>query len=132
MFTLLQTAADSLSVATEIMTTEDAPSLLGCLFLEGGIGGMIFITVLLILLLFSAWKFPKIVKEIGLFALFFALFTTLIAYYQVFQMVLENGEGFSQLVWCGGLRVSLIQPIYGVGVYLLSLLIRVMHKLFKW
>ena len=44
------------------------------LFVEGGLAGMIVITLLLIALFVAAWKAPKWVKEIGIGALVVGIF----------------------------------------------------------
>ena len=56
---------DSLGVS-QPEVIEKASEPITNLFVEGGLAGMIAITVLLICLFLAAWKAPKWVKEIGL------------------------------------------------------------------
>ena len=39
------------------------------LFMQGGAGYMTILTVLLVAIFFAAWKAPRWIKEIGIFAL---------------------------------------------------------------
>ena len=55
---------DSLGVS-QPEVIEKASEPITNLFVEGGLAGMIAITVLLICLFLAAWKAPKWVKEIG-------------------------------------------------------------------
>ena len=70
-------------------------------FINGGLGGMIIITLFLIALLVAAWKAPRWVKEIGNFALVFGLMTPLFPLYQFFstlqQVAWDRGEGVNGL-----------------------------------
>ena len=96
-------------------------------FIEGGLGGMIFITLLLIALLVAAWKAPRWVKEIGIGALVFGFFWMLCGLSQVFDMLQMFGDQGVRVL-AGGLKVTLIPLFYGLIVYFISLIIRVIHK----
>lgn len=128
MISLLQ-VADTLAT-TDVVEEVGFFRLIGNLFIQGGCGGMLVITALLVLLLVAAWKFPKIVKEIGLFTLFFGVFMLMIGLMQAFDTCQIVGS-FPQNVWAGGFKVALLQPVYATSVYLLSLVIRIVHKLLK-
>lgn len=88
---------------------------------------MIVLSLLLIALLLAAWKAPRWVKEIGLGALVFSIFWTLRGMYQMFGVLQTFGD-VSFSVICGGLRVALISTFYGLIIYFLSLLIRLVQK----
>ena len=96
-------------------------------FVEGGMGGMIVITIFLIGLFIAAWKAPKWVKEIGLGALVFAIFWTLSGLYQMFGAIQIVGDAPFSVI-CGGIRVAMIGAFYGLIVYFISLVIRVIQK----
>lgn len=109
------------------------------LFVEGGLGWMIIITIFLIALFIAAWKAPRWVKEIGLFALLFGFLGHALGVYQVLivmrDIAAENGGGISGLfdavpvsVFLGGLKVTLNTLIYGVIIFLISLIVRVIQK----
>jgi hypothetical protein len=109
------------------------------LFIQGGAGFMTILTVLLVAIFFAAWKAPRWIKEIGTFALVFGFLTYLIGLYQMFQafqqVASDLGEGVSGLfdlispdVFFGGMRIGLIPVFYGVIIYLISLIVRIVKK----
>ena len=95
-------------------------------FVEGGWAFMTVLTVLLAAIFFAAWKAPRWVKEIGSFALAFGFFGTILGLLQMFD-VLSAGP-VPQEVICAGLKVNLITLIYGIIIYLVSLVVRVIQK----
>ena len=117
---------DSLGV-THQEVVERAGVSLPQLFVEGGLGWMIGISLFLIALLIAAWKAPRWVKEIGIGALVYAIFGTLLGLRQVLDVMQMFGD-VSASVLCGGLKVTLIPTFYGLIVYFLSLIIRVIQK----
>ncbi len=119
-------ALDSIGVSYQ-ETIETTGNSISQLFVEGGTFGMIIITLFLIALLIAAWKAPRWVKEIGIGALVISIFWTLTGLYQVFGVVNMLGK-ISIGVLCGGLRVTMISTFYGLLVYFISLVIRVIQK----
>ena len=117
---------DSLGVTHEEVI-ERANWSLTTTFVEGGLGGMVIITLFLIALLIAAWKAPRWVKEIGIGGLIFSLFWSLRGLSQIFDVVQRFGD-VSPSILCGGLKVTLIPVFYGLIVYFISLIIRVIHK----
>ena len=108
-------------------------------FMEGGLAFMSVLTVLLVGIFFAAWKAPRWVKEIGLFALLFGFLGHLLGVFQVLSVLrdfsAEEGGGISGLidavpvpVILGGLKVTMNTLIYGVIIYLVSLVVRVIQK----
>ena len=99
---------------------------------------MSVLTVLLVAIFFAAWKAPRWVKEIGLFALLFGFLGTILGLYQVLVALRDiagtegAGSSIGSLlppgVLCGGLKVTLNTTIYGIGIYLVSLVVRVIQK----
>ena len=73
---------DSLGVSHP-ETIERARVTLPQLFVEGGLGWMIGISLFLIAMLIAAWKAPRWVREIGIGALIFAIFGTLMGLLQI-------------------------------------------------
>lgn len=96
-------------------------------FIEGGAIGMGIITLLLAFMLFAVWKFPAWVKEIGIAALVVSVLWTLTGLYQAFGAIMRAPDIATSVVF-GGCRVAIISTIYGLLVYLLSLIIRIVHK----
>ena len=117
---------DSLGVTHEEVI-ERANWSLTTTFVEGGLGGMVIITLFLIALLIAAWKAPRWVKEIGIGGLIFSLFWSLRGLSQIFDVIQTFGD-VSPAILCGGLKVTLIPVFYGLIVYFISLIIRVIHK----
>ena len=117
---------DSLGVSHQ-ETIERASVSIPQLFVEGGLVWMIGISLFLIALFIAAWKAPRWVKEIGIGALVFAIFGTLLGLAQVLQVIQMIGD-ISPAVICAGLKVTLISTFYGLIVYFVSLIIRVIQK----
>jgi len=88
---------------------------------------MAVLTILLVLILFAAWKAPAWVKEIGLMALVVGFLWSLVGLYQM-QGVLQKMDEISVSVVQGGYKVTLIPLMYGLLIYLVSLIIRVAQK----
>ncbi|MBR6458218.1 MAG: hypothetical protein IKS71_06440 [Bacteroidales bacterium] len=108
-------------------------------FIEGGPVFMSVLTILLVGIFFAAWKAPRWVKEIGNFALVFGVFSLLLGLLQMFealQQIADASEAqisglfdfISPCVLFGGLKVSMIPVLYGIIIYLTSLIVRVIQK----
>ncbi len=88
---------------------------------------MSVLTVLLAAIFFAAWKAPRWVKEIGSFALAFGILEMVISLLQMFDAMSRDGS-IPQVVIAAGLKVTLIPLIYGIIIYLVSLVVRVLQK----
>ena len=107
-------------------------------FMQGGLIYMSVLTVLLVAIFFAAWKAPRWVKEIGIFALVFSILAFLFGLLQVFsalQQVAIGRESVSGIfdlispgVLFGGLKVGMIPLIYGIIIFLISLVVRIVQK----
>ncbi|MDR2036760.1 MAG: MotA/TolQ/ExbB proton channel family protein [Bacteroidales bacterium] len=97
------------------------------LFVEGGVPWMTFMTLILIALFLAAWKAPAWVKEIGKFAAAFGVFATLVGIMQA-ALDIEAAGGISQVIVWAGLRVAVITAVYGLVIYMISLIIRMIQK----
>ena len=91
-------------------------------FQEGGILYMSLITLCLVGTLLAAWKLPSRATAlvIGCIALMAGL-------YQMFDVLQKIGD-VSPAVICGGLKVTMIAPIWGCIVYIISLIVRIIQK----
>ena len=87
---------------------------------------MSLITVFLIALFLAAWKAPRWVREIGIAALVVSIFWTLMGLFQILGTIEVIGN-ISFPVISGGLRVTLISTFYGLIVYFISLVIRIIQ-----
>ena len=98
------------------------------LFVEGGPISMSILTVLLVCLLFAAWKAPAWVKEIGTAALVFSILSVACSWYNAASAVeMCNGDISPTLLW-GGLKCCVVPLCYGLIIYLVSLAIRIIRK----
>ena len=99
------------------------------LFMEGGPLGMAVLTILLVLMLFAAWKAPAWVKEIGQAALIWGFFWEFVGWFQMLDVLQGiDMEHFSLSVLFGGIKVSLVPVMYGMLIYLASLVIILTQK----
>lgn len=98
------------------------------LYLEGGYEWTTAITLCLIALLFAAWKAPRWVKEFGLLAMIIGILSMMVGFYSVADYIQASGFPVSFTLLCGGLRVAFICPIYGMIIYALSLILRIVFK----
>lgn len=96
-------------------------------FVAGGPVFMAVLTALFAALFFAAWKAPRWVKEVGTFALVFGMFSSLLGVVQMLGVVQDMGS-VPLGVLCGGVKVALIPTLYGMLIYLVSLVIRVVEK----
>ena len=97
------------------------------LFYQGGTLFMSLLTILLIALIVSAFKFPEWINEIGLLALAIGVLGQIIGLYGAFKGIEEMGQ-VSQQMMAGGLKVSSITTMYGLIIYIISLLVRIVQK----
>ena len=88
---------------------------------------MTIISLLLIAVFFAAWKAPAWVKEIGLIAFACGFMFTLIGFMQAADVIRELGDVSQNVIW-GGVKVALIPVVYGIIVYIISLIIRIVRK----
>ncbi len=97
------------------------------LFAMGGSLFMGILTLILVCLFLSAWKAPAWVKEIGLIALAFGVASQLLGIYQASAQLQECSDISGSLV-AAGVKISLIPVLYGVFIYLISLILRIIQK----
>jgi biopolymer transport protein ExbB/TolQ len=97
------------------------------IFYMGGPLFMSILTLLLIGVLLSAWKYPEWLKEVGLLALALGILGQIIGLYSAFQFM-ESSGGVSQEIMAGGLKVSSITTAYGLIIYVISLILRIIVK----
>jgi hypothetical protein len=98
------------------------------LFVEGGVIGMSILTILLVGLLFAAWKAPAWVKEIGAAALAVSILDIAVSWYNAAHAVeICQGNISPALLW-GGLKCCVVTLCYGLIIYLVSLVIRLIRK----
>lgn len=97
------------------------------LFYEGGSLFMTILTILLLGVIVCFWKFPEWIKKVGLLALSFGILGQIIGLYGAFKGIEQMGQ-VSQEMMAGGLKVSSITTIYGLLIYIISLILRLINK----
>ena len=121
----VDTMACDLSGAVQLAPPPHVP--LTDYFVNGGPILMSIITILLIAVLFAAWKAPAWVKELGILAFAASLFMTCMSLYQFFETIMLYGEA-SFRVYCQVLTIALLPFLYGLLVYIVSIIIRIVQK----
>ena len=127
-YTMNQTTyqvADSLGVFHP-ETIETPGWSLARFFMDGGMTGMIALTLLLIALFLAAWKAPRWVREVGIAALVLSIFLTGIGLFQIFGLMDQFGSEVFPLIG-GGLQIAIIPLLYGLIIYFISLVIRLVQ-----
>lgn len=94
------------------------------LFYEGGPLFMGLLTLLLGGIVYAAFKHKSSIKLLGLLALSLGIFGQLIGIFQMYEGIVAMGGEISQTMLAGGLRVSSITTIYGLLIYITSLIMR--------
>jgi len=97
------------------------------LFIEGGVIYMTILTLMFIALFLAAWKAPAWVKEIGKMAAVLGVIAFFIGFIVAAGDVASWGGICQGILW-GGLRVAFIAPTYGLLIYFVSLIIRIVQK----
>jgi hypothetical protein len=98
-------------------------------FYMGGPLFMGMLTLIFIALIVAA-VLKKGVKEIGLLALAMGFLGQLIGLMGAFEGIEAMG-GVSQSMLAGGLKVSSITSIYGLLIYIISLIVQVVQRFLK-
>ena len=96
------------------------------LFMMGGPLFMGILTVVFLLMIVAAVRNGG-ERELGLLALAVGFLGQLIGLFGAFEGIEQMG-GVSQAMLAGGLKVSSITSIYGLLIYIVSLLIQIVKK----
>lgn len=98
-------------------------------FVEGGPVGMSILTIILLGMLLAVWKAPAWVKKLGIVALVIGMIWTIQGLRVVFDDVLfEGNTTYVRGLMCGGLKCAIIPTLYGMIIYFVSLIIRIIQK----
>ncbi|CAH8281399.1 MotA/TolQ/ExbB proton channel family protein [Mariniflexile fucanivorans] len=97
------------------------------LFYQGGPLFMTILTILLLSVIVCFWKYPEWIKEVGLLALSIGILGQVMGLYSAFKAIEQLGE-VSQEMMFGGLKVSSITTMYGLIIYIISLILRLINK----
>lgn len=94
------------------------------LFVSGGVLWMTILTLELVGLLLAAFKAPRWVSSIGNIALCTGLMNTLLGLFNVFTVLQQVGDVTPTLLF-GGCRSTLIGIIYGISIFVISRIIKI-------
>ncbi|MFI3259448.1 MAG: hypothetical protein R3Y16_05065 [Rikenellaceae bacterium] len=97
------------------------------LFLGGGVLWMTILTLELVGLLLAAFKAPRWVASLGTIALCTGLLNTFVGLFNVFT-VLQLAGDISPTLLFGGCRSTLIGIIYGISIFVISRIIKIIHS----
>lgn len=100
------------------------------LYVEGCVGWMTLVTLALVAVLIAAWKAPNWVREIGLIGLALGILSLMVGLSQACSNIIKVGDIAPTLI-CGGIRVAFITPLYGLVVYLVSVVINMFQTNLK-
>lgn len=89
--------------------------------------GITLVTLCLIALFFVAWKAPAWVREVGLAGLAVGVFWTICEFMSMAFAIQECCEADPYIIWCA-VPYALIPAAYGIIVYFISLIIRIIRK----
>lgn len=95
-------------------------------FIMGGPLFMGILTLILLLMIYGAVR-KRYVKELGLLALAVGFMGQLLGLFGAFEGIEQMG-GVSQPILAGGLKVSSITSVYGLLIYIVSLVIQIARK----
>ncbi len=97
------------------------------LFVEGGILFMSILTLLLIAVIVSYFKYPQKVGLLGNISLAVGILGTLIGLFSAFMIIQQVGD-ISPSILAGGLKVAFISTMYGLIIYIFSLGLMTLSK----
>jgi len=97
------------------------------LFYQGGTLFMTILTILLLGVIVCFFKFPDWLKDIGVLALSVGILGQIIGLYGAFKGIEQLGQ-VSQEMMVGGIKVSSITTIYGLIIYILSIVLNLINK----
>lgn len=100
------------------------------LYVEGSVVWMTLVTLALVAVLIAAWKAPNWVREIGLIGLALGILSLMVGLSQACSNIIKAGD-IAPTVICGGIRVAFIAPLYGLLVYLVSVVINMFQTNLK-
>lgn len=89
---------------------------------------MSIITILFVAVCLSAWKAPAWVKEFGILAMLAGVVYSMLGAVQRHVAAIQVARVPPASVMTGGIKVAFIPVIYGIVVYAISLVIRIIQK----
>ena len=97
------------------------------LFLQGGVLTMSILTFLLISVVIAFSKKQELIKPLGILAFIIGLLSALLGLYSAFN-VIEQVENVAPAILAGGIKIALINLIYGLIIYMISIALDIIGK----
>lgn len=89
---------------------------------------MSLLTLIFIALIVAAVRFQNRLKELGQLGLAIGVLGQLVGLYEMFKGIESLGDGIGQAMIAGGLKNSMICLIYGVVIYVISIVFLIRGK----
>jgi biopolymer transport protein ExbB/TolQ len=97
------------------------------LFLNGGLVTMSFLTLLFILVVIASNKRKNLVRSLGLLAFLVGLLSSFLGIYSAITIIEQMGNTSPAIV-AGGIKTALITFIYGIFVFVVSIVLDIVNK----
>ena len=97
------------------------------LFLNGGLVTMSFLTLLFIMVVIAANKRKHLVISLGLLAFVVGLLSSFLGIYSAIIVIEQMGNASPAIV-AGGIKTALITFIYGIFVFVVSIILDIVNK----
>lgn len=97
------------------------------MFLSGNILCMSILTLLLASLFLTAWKAPAWLRNVGHVAFVSGLMFGLLGLYQIYDY-LQQADNIANAVLYGGYKCAIIPVVYGIVIYVVSLILDICLK----
>ena len=98
------------------------------MFLQGGVLTMSILTFLLICIVIAFSKKQELVKSLGILAFIIGLLSAILGLYSAFN-VIEKVGNVAPSILAGGMKVAFINLIYGLIIFVVSLVLDIVKKL---
>lgn len=98
------------------------------LFVDGGVVTMALLTLVLIAVLFAAWKAPRWVLGLGMLSVPIAIIGSLSGLQQGFHVIMESGGDVSPVLLYGGFAAMTIPYIYSAAIVIVAIVIWLMQR----
>ena len=97
------------------------------LFLKGGVLTMSILTFLLICVVIAFSKKQELVKSLGILAFIIGLVSAILGVYSAFNVIEQVGN-VAPSILAGGIKVAFTNLIYGLIIYMLSIVLDIIGK----
>ena len=98
------------------------------LFLQGGVLTMSILTLLLVAVVITSSKKSELTKSLGLLACIVGLLSAILGLYSAFNVIEQVGN-IAPSILAGGIKVAFTNLIYGLIIFVISLVLDIVTKL---